>query len=178
MIVHTSDSDGAGIVYDLVDHGVPDHTLSGTITVSDTAAADGLLVESEVLSWQVDVSGSEVNFSLADWAIYLLDGPLHITKTRIYTGIEPDGVRSGFHMTGPNLESYSIRHGTDYFGVTYDGCVFGCPLVRLRYDPPPPLIVHATVAVPEPSTFTFLCLGLVGAGLAGWRNRTANRDPS
>ena len=54
----------ADITYNLVDHGVPDHTLTGTITVLDTAADDGILTEAEVSSWAVAVSGTLINFSI------------------------------------------------------------------------------------------------------------------
>ena len=157
----------ADVTYNLVDHGVPDHVLTGTITVLDSAADDGTLDESEIVSWQVAVSGlTNFDFSSADAGSDLTVSGVLITSTEI--------IVSERATTGQNLILYDFNAGSDFYidtnaiaangssvgSVNYNDSVGGVaslPLANLDR-------VHA-IRVPEPSIVSMIWIGMVGACL-------------
>ncbi len=176
----------ADIVYSLVDHGLANHTMSGTVTVSDSAATDGALDLSEVIRWQVSVEGTDVNFSISDSspsASINLSGVL-ITSATIEIPTAANGEPNFFFYDAGQSEYHDGNFRSD--PVVNNAEIIYRNSVDLAFDFSSPNAnrVHGRlqVAVPEPNGL--ISMFLVGVVFGCKRHRTncpalsVARDPT
>ena len=165
-------SSQADLVYRLVDHGIPEHSVSGTISVLDSAADDGLLSPSEVVSWSISVVGSAVNFS-ATSVNGVVDTPgVHINSDEIFVGVNatPRNAVDYFEFGTFNRYIDANLEPSGFGSVIVSESPFGASL-QLPYA----ARIHAIRVVPEPVFCPAAVLGIVGAVLRRRRKRTRAR---
>ena len=151
------------------------HTLSGTITTTDAAPDDGLLMNAEIIDWSFSVSGPTSFMASKNPASFpVVTGDVGISPTQITLGFPPGdmGVNEFFldfeTVTGPSVRYLRIN---DIFGagIIDDYSAFpsigrqawqevsGAPLGG------DPWVI--AVAVPEPSMvglWSLACLAVIG----------------
>ncbi len=162
------------VIYTLVERNIPSNQpgfairVGGTITVSDTAASDGLLSINEILAWDI----FEGRFtSLSSDAFLTLLGPIKITSTEIRI---PQASNSTSSVAG---FSYGLSPASQVFFAYGDinGIGGGSMSARLgehsgSLSVPNSERVHAFIsAVPEPSAFSLLAAFGVGMACLGVR---------
>lgn len=158
----------ADLVYDFYNHPLDQngHSLSGTITTTDTAHADGSLTAGEVISWSWSTSGSNpISGSSSDLnSSTLINGWVSISPTEI-TLAQPNIMSQeqyGLVLSGSAGRLIWVRDEDGFGGFTE---LFEAQGSWQSYSPgmsnTDPWLVATVSTVPEPSSGLAL-LALVG----------------
>jgi PEP-CTERM motif len=155
----------ASVIYDFTPYNLGGgYSIDGgTITVTDTAAADGFLAQSEVQAFTISLT-TPANMFLLDscctGAGMDLSGPIRISSTAIYEPLS--SVPMAISISGPAGVSWWSAEGNHRsVQIVYFDPIAASYVSSPVLDLPDPGNV-ATAEVPEPSVAVLFSAGLVG----------------